>query len=155
MGTWDRWAHGAPTCETWQWGVTPDPVWDIGVLGDPSQSIALTADTTSCMGKRPRCRMASDPRLASLPASPFSSPPPTPFFFFFLWRNYYLQFNIFMFLWKLYGCAGWRSQNQPGKWQYLRGSGAGGRSPAPGGTGESAPAPNVGHAHVCIITYIC
>lgn len=76
-----RWARGTPTLAG---GVTPDPVWDIGVLGDPSQSIALAADTTSCMGKRPRCRTASDPRLASLPASPFSSPPPhTPFFFFY------------------------------------------------------------------------
>lgn len=36
-------------------------------------------------------------------------------FFFFLWRNYYLQFNIFMFLWKLHGCAGWRSQTRVGK----------------------------------------
>lgn len=30
-----------------------------------------------------------------------------------------------MFLWKLHGCAGWRSQNQPGKWQRSKGRGAG------------------------------
>jgi len=36
-----------------------------------------------------------------------------------------------------------------GKRQWWKGSGAG------AGPGESATAPNVGHAHMCIITYIC